>query len=277
MIFIDNKYTRAYYAIVNRAKTRITTQKTEQHHVVPESFYVNRSRRGRKGWLEGNPDTPENLVDLTLHEHFVCHLLLTKMVLGTEAQHKVDTAAAWVADCYKSKHKDVRITGRVYAKLRLASAQAQSVRKMGQVAPIKGMTAWNDGSIVKMSMECPGPEFVKGNLQRGKSNSSAKGTKWWNDGTTAVMSKTCPGPGWVLGNMKTYEQLATTLGRKKWNNGVIERTSDECPGPGFEPGRLLKGKYPGNKTGLKAWTNGTTVKFAAESPGPDFRPGRVKQ
>lgn len=276
MIFIDNKYTRAYYAIVNRAKTRSTTEKTERHHVVPESFYLNRSRRGRKGWLEGNPDTPENLVELTLHEHFVCHLLLTKMVSGTEAQHKVDTAAAWVADCYKSKHQDVRITGRVYAKLRLASAQAQSVRKMGQVAPIKGMTAWNNGSIVKMSMECPGPEFVKGSLHRGQKKAHSTGTKWWNDGTTAVMSKTCPGPGWVLGNMKTYEQLSTTLGTRSWINDSKAKMSKECPGPGWTLGSLNKGK-PGNKTGLKAWTNGTTVKFAAESPGPDWSPGRVKQ
>jgi hypothetical protein len=270
MIFIDNKYTRIYYEIVNRAKTRVTAEKTEKHHIIPESFYLNRSRRGRTGWLDGNPNTLENLVYLTLHEHFVCHLLLTKMVQGTEAQHKVDAAAAWIANCYKGQNNGVHITGRIYVKLKLAAAQAQSARKRGQVAPIKGMTAWNNGIHVVMSLKSPGPNYVLGSLHVGSKKAHAKGTKWWNNGVTAVMKKECPGPGWVRGNLKSYDQMANCLGRKKWNNGIVEITAVECPGSDFVPGRLLKGKYPGNKTGLKAWTNGTIVKFATEQPGPDF-------
>jgi hypothetical protein len=69
MLFIDNKYTRWYYNIINTAKARqINTGYTERHHIIPRS-------------LDGTDDA-DNLVDLTAHEHFVCHLLLPKMLTG---------------------------------------------------------------------------------------------------------------------------------------------------------------------------------------------------
>jgi len=87
MIFIDNKYTRWYYAIVQRAQHRASTKKqatnllgyVERHHVIPECFYIARKRKGAKGWLPGDPASADNLVFLTAREHFICHLLLTKM------------------------------------------------------------------------------------------------------------------------------------------------------------------------------------------------------
>jgi hypothetical protein len=277
MIFITNKYTRIYYAITSRAKLRAITKGHDKHHVIPESFYLHRKRKGRKGWLLGDPNSPDNIVYLTQHEHFVCHLLLTKMVDTVEAQHKVDSAAAWVMDTYTSKNSGVRITGRIYAKLRKAAAEAQSARKTGQVAPIKGMTAWSNGIVDVMAFESPGKGFVKGSKHTGNKKAHSKGTKWWNNGTELVMSKECPGQGWVLGNMKTYDQLATCLGRKKWNNGIIEITSVDCPGPDFALGRILKGKYKGNKQGLYAWNNGKTIKFSIDCPGEGFILGGLKR
>jgi hypothetical protein len=51
----------------------------EEHHIIPEFFYVNRKRKGPPGWLEGDPDIKENLVFLTAKEHLLCHLLLMKI------------------------------------------------------------------------------------------------------------------------------------------------------------------------------------------------------
>ena len=48
----------------------------ENHHIIPEHFYINRSRKGPPGWLEGNPEDPANKVLLTLEEHFDAHQLL---------------------------------------------------------------------------------------------------------------------------------------------------------------------------------------------------------
>lgn len=68
MIFINNKYTKWYYSIINNARNRVLTDYTEKHHIIPKSL--------------GGNNTKDNLVTLSSREHYVCHLLLTKMVNG---------------------------------------------------------------------------------------------------------------------------------------------------------------------------------------------------
>jgi len=79
MIFIDNKYTSWYNNIINTAQRSQRECYLEVHHIIPKSFY---KRISKTGWLDGNPDDKNNLVKLTAKEHFVCHLLLTKMTTG---------------------------------------------------------------------------------------------------------------------------------------------------------------------------------------------------
>ncbi len=69
-MFLDNKYTNWYNSIVSRAQSRILHNSiyTEKHHVIPKS-------------LNGSNDI-SNIAILTPREHFICHLLLTKMVVG---------------------------------------------------------------------------------------------------------------------------------------------------------------------------------------------------
>ena len=81
MIFIDNKYTRWYFNIINKAKLRTLSNDTytEKHHIIPKS-------------LDGD-NSVDNLVKLLAREHFICHLLLIKM---TEGKAKRGMAyAAW--------------------------------------------------------------------------------------------------------------------------------------------------------------------------------------
>lgn len=80
--FLENKYTHWYYEIISRAKKRENyNEYTERHHIVPDCFYINNRSKGRyPGWLDGNSNAKENIVILTAKEHFICHLLLTKMV-----------------------------------------------------------------------------------------------------------------------------------------------------------------------------------------------------
>ena len=69
IIFLENKYSTWYYKIINNAKNRMLVDTyVEKHHIVPRS-------------LKGT-DNDSNIVKLTAREHFVCHLLLTKMVSG---------------------------------------------------------------------------------------------------------------------------------------------------------------------------------------------------
>lgn len=80
MIFINNKYTSIYYKIIDRAKKRHLGSYKERHHIIPKS-------------LGGNNDTT-NIVSLTAKEHFICHLLLTKMV-SIDLKKKM-TYAVWL-------------------------------------------------------------------------------------------------------------------------------------------------------------------------------------
>lgn len=76
-MYLDNKYTRWYYSIINNGIARNFKSKkdaktalgyVERHHIVPRSL--------------GGDDSKSNLVYLTGREHIICHVLLTRMTIG---------------------------------------------------------------------------------------------------------------------------------------------------------------------------------------------------
>ena len=80
-MYLPNKYTTCYNNIIQQAQSRVLSADiyTEKHHIIPRSL--------------GGNDSPDNLVRLTAREHFICHVLLTKMTVGL---HKRSMAyAAW--------------------------------------------------------------------------------------------------------------------------------------------------------------------------------------
>ena len=64
-MFKSNKYSTWYWSIITRAKQRSKPLVSEKHHVIPKCF-----------------KQETELVHLTPREHYICHLLLTKMVEG---------------------------------------------------------------------------------------------------------------------------------------------------------------------------------------------------
>ncbi len=77
--FLDNKYTKCYYRLIEKAQQTKYNDYTEKHHIIP------RSLRGT--------NTKENLVILSAREHFICHLLLCKMVeKDSKEYHKMINA-----------------------------------------------------------------------------------------------------------------------------------------------------------------------------------------
>lgn len=59
-------YERIYHSIINnRLNNSVLNEYTECHHILPKSL--------------GGTDDKSNLVNLLAREHFICHLLLTKM------------------------------------------------------------------------------------------------------------------------------------------------------------------------------------------------------
>lgn len=64
--FLDNKYSRWYFALVEKAKTRALVGYVENHHILPASM--------------GGERRKHNMVKLTAREHFVAHCLLARCV-----------------------------------------------------------------------------------------------------------------------------------------------------------------------------------------------------
>jgi len=111
MIFIDNKYTRIYFKIIDRAKQRDCIDYVESHHIIPKSFFKSKSKTG---WLSGDSESISNKVCLTPREHFLCHVLLIKM---TDGIGRWKMSFALKRFVYAKNHKN-RITSRTYDYIR---------------------------------------------------------------------------------------------------------------------------------------------------------------
>jgi 5-methylcytosine-specific restriction endonuclease McrA len=102
-MFNNTKYTTCYYRIINRAKTRVLDGYKEVHHIIPKCL--------------GGCNNEDNLVSLTGHEHYVCHLLLTKMV-DSRFKFKLIKAAMMMAKVTGPGQERVKVTGRIYEMLK---------------------------------------------------------------------------------------------------------------------------------------------------------------
>ena len=104
MIFHNNKYSRWYNQIIERAKCRLLTgEYKEIHHIIPKC-------------LGGNNDS-SNLVELTAREHFIAHWLLTKMVDGNN-QKKMAYACKMMMHSHGKGQQRHRVTSRIYETLK---------------------------------------------------------------------------------------------------------------------------------------------------------------
>ena len=150
MIFSDNKYTRWYFSIITqtRQNQHSTEVYTENHHIIPECFFIKNTRNSKHGILDGDPNKSDNKIRLTAKEHFVCHHLLIKMVSdpGQLAQMK----KAWAYMRYQSIHqKRYKINARLFEKMRIAASEAQSV--FGKEQVMTGIHNFLGGEIQRKS------------------------------------------------------------------------------------------------------------------------------
>jgi len=119
MLFIDNKYTRWYNNIISAAQTRLFPQckYTENHHIVPKSLGGNNSK--------------ENLIRLTAKEHFICHLLLTKMTTGSDRSKMAN--AVWCLTRKNKKQDRLIITNsKTYTYIKELLAETKRQERLGK-------------------------------------------------------------------------------------------------------------------------------------------------
>lgn len=131
MVFIDNKYTKLYFNIVINAKSRTLTLETytEKHHIIPKSLGGNNSK--------------DNLVKLTAREHFICHVLLTKMTSGTAYRKMVHAAIGMKRSrSYQQRY----INSRLYESIRKDFAILSSIRNTGKIMSVESKSKMSAAS-----------------------------------------------------------------------------------------------------------------------------------
>ena len=102
-MYLQNKYTKWYFNIINNAVHRPKAGYAEKHHIIPKCL--------------GGTDSKDNLVSLTAREHFVCHQLLVKMV-SIENKSKMALAATKMWQRGKNQGRDYRYSSRTYETLK---------------------------------------------------------------------------------------------------------------------------------------------------------------
>ena len=71
-MFLENKYSRWYFNIVANPDT---SRYVEKHHIIPKSL--------------GGSNDPDNIVKLSLRQHYIVHRLLPKMVISPSHRSKM--------------------------------------------------------------------------------------------------------------------------------------------------------------------------------------------
>jgi len=104
---IENKYSRWYEQLINKARNRGTIDGyTETHHVIPRSL--------------GGDNTKQNLVKLTAREHYVAHALLWKMKLPGVAGSKMAFAFnTFIRKMHVNNEHSYNISSRIYESFRI--------------------------------------------------------------------------------------------------------------------------------------------------------------
>jgi len=150
-MFKENKYTKYYLLITDRAKGRTMTEYTERHHIIPQSL--------------GGSNDRENLVDLTAREHFICHWLLVKMTEGESRSKMIYALRGMKANNEYQERYSSYITARVYERYRIEHSLAHS-------KTMKGRTPANKGRAMPEEQKALLRESAKANHASGKVYSS---------------------------------------------------------------------------------------------------------
>ena len=153
MNFIDNKYTLWYQHLIATRKNRVLPKEiyVESHHIIPRSL--------------GGTNLKDNKIKLLPKEHFIAHLLLTKMVRGQD-RYKMWKAFNMMLTENKVDQSRYYPTSKFYELARKLVGQASSDCN-------KGRTPWNKG--IPRTLE----EKI---LMSAKRKETAQSTNAWNKG-----------------------------------------------------------------------------------------------
>lgn len=120
----------------------------EWHHIIPDFMFKQRSRSGPCGHIDGNPNEKSNLVLLTPKEHFLCHLLLTK-IHSEGSRYNIQCKSSLIfffSDLAEHQHirlTELKLNSNLYSNLRIECSTAigdMNRRKMPAKDKITGVS-----------------------------------------------------------------------------------------------------------------------------------------
>ena len=242
VLFKDNKYTKWYMNIVERAKNRVVDGYTESHHIIPRCL--------------GGSDDKNNLVSLTAREHFICHLLLTKMSDNNSLKYALQMMTV------KNKHHGERHTPNslLYEYTKTCNSIATSERLRGKVGYNAGRKKYRnlETGEVRLLKETPDLELWEkfGGSEEFKAlaSSRSKGRVYYHCKETGEARGFKKGDvipsGWVKGNPRADTS--------KFNN--IKGSSYYHNPENGDIGRFQKGSQPIGwvKGSCEKWINNGT-------------------
>ena len=243
---ITMNYERIYNQIIERAKNRILVGYKETHHIIPRCM--------------GGTNEKDNLVDLTAREHFMCHLLLTRI----HPTHKGLRLAIWnMCNTKRSYQGRYKPNGRLYEMIRTEYREHikgenhpsygrknsdEVKQKMSEIAKerfknnpgtFKGRTH-SEETRKKLSDNMKGK--AQSNHQKESVKESLTGTKWYHkpDGNNLRAFPNDPkisDEGWLLGRFggKSISDKANKVKVNKYKGKKLPSTSNKrCSIDGVE-------------------------------------------
>lgn len=218
-IALNNKYTKWYIKIINKALLRANSRKqakqilgyVEAHHIIPKSIYNN-----------------QNIVYLTSREHFICHLLLTKMFNEPNIKQKMYFALSSFLRINKKTQRI--INNRQYELARLAVEKAMTGRVVSEETRYKQ-------SIIRVGVAPPN-KGKKGIIKTGPCSESRRNNI-------------------IIGRSKT-EKILCTHCMKEYDPGNYKQFhGDNCKkNPNIDPNILEERKQKKRDAVLKAMDQG---------------------
>jgi hypothetical protein len=120
-MYLQNKYTSVYNNIIARAKSRDLPKEIyiEKHHIIPKSL--------------GGTNSIDNLVNLTAREHFICHLLLPKMVTGIFKRNMSFALWSMITMDHSTLRARYKINSRMFQSIKIQVAKAKSELHKGKI------------------------------------------------------------------------------------------------------------------------------------------------
>lgn len=221
-----NKYEQCYYSLIRSRQSILRDNDIfEKHHILPKSL--------------GGADNKDNLVLLTPREHFIAHLLLTKMYTGIARQKML--FAFRIMSGTPPKGNAVRyINNRLYQHLKEETNKELSKRFTGRIfsdAHRANLSKANKGKVNTKS-----PEIIAEAAK--KASSKLKGRKqsseWVEKRATKRRGSTLPEE--TVKKMKlawTEERKQLQAERTKLQNSQRPTlTCPHCGKSGTNPGNM---------------------------------------